>query len=71
MKRLGAALLLLGVGIFAIFWSAGIWAFLTSPEVPVIVKLAAGSFFTGALLLGVASVKENWGERDKYREVKQ
>lgn len=71
MKKLGTVLLLLGMAVIPVFWGAGFWAFLTSPDVPVIVKLAAVSFVSGALLLGIASLKENWGEKDKYREVKQ
>lgn len=71
MKKLGTILLLFGMAVIPVFWGAGLWAFLTSPEVPVMLKVAAISFASGALLLAVASLKDNWGEKDKYNEVKQ
>ncbi|PIR19310.1 MAG: hypothetical protein COV48_02725 [Elusimicrobia bacterium CG11_big_fil_rev_8_21_14_0_20_64_6] len=71
MKKLGIVLLLLGMGILPVFWGAGFLAFLKSPEVPAIVKLAVVSAASGALLLLISSMRENWGEKDKYREVKQ
>lgn len=71
MMKLGTVLLLLGMAIIPVFWGAGIWAFFTSPEIPLIVKLAAGSFISGAFLIVLAALRERWGEKDKYSEVKE
>jgi membrane protein implicated in regulation of membrane protease activity len=71
MQKIGAILLLIGIGIFVIFGGAGFLKFLFSPDVPIFVKIAAFSIAGGVLLIIFASLKENWGKTDKYEEVKK
>ncbi len=71
MQKIGVILLLVGIGIFAVFSGAGFLAFLFDPEVPAVVKIAAFSAAIGALLIIVSSLTENWGKKDKYEEVKK
>ena len=67
MQKIGVILLLVGMGIFAVFGGAGFLAFLFSPEVPVIIKIAFFSFAIGTLLIIISS----FGKKDKYEEVKK
>ena len=71
MKKIGVIVLLIGMGIFAIFGGAGFLAFLFSPEVPSIVKIAVFAGAIGTLLIVISSLTENWGKKDKYDEVKK
>ncbi len=67
MQMIGVALLLVGMGIFALFGGAGFLAFLMAPEVPMIVKIAIVSSAIGTLLIVLSSL----GKKDKYEEVKK
>jgi len=71
MKKVGIILLLIGIGIFMLFGGAGFIAFLFDPGVPIIIKIAVLSVAVGILLVVVAVIKENWGKKDKYEEVKR
>lgn len=71
MMKVGTVLILLGMAVIPVFWGAGLWAFFASPEIPLIAKLAAGSVISGAFLVVLAALRERWGEKDKYSEVKE
>ncbi len=67
MQKIGVILLLIGMGIFAIFGGAGFLAFLFSPEIPAIIKIAVFSSAIGTLLIIISSL----GKKDKYEEIKK
>ena len=69
MQKIGIILLFIGIGIMVLFWGAGIIAFLVSPEVPAIAKIAAFCLAGGILLLVISAIKENFGKKDKYEEI--
>ena len=71
MKKVGIILLLVGIGIFILFGGAGFISFLFAPDVPILIKIAAVSVAVGVVLLLIAVIKENWGKKDKYEEIKK
>ena len=71
MKRWGTIFLLIGIGIFFLFGGAGAIAFLLSPEVPLIVKVAVFSVGLGILLLTIDAARETWGKKDKYEGIER
>jgi len=71
MKRWGTIFLLIGIGIFLLFGGAGAIAFLLSPAVPLIVKVAVGSVGIGILLLTLDAARETLGKKDKYEGIER
>ena len=71
MKRWGTIFLLVGIGIFLLFGGAAAIAFLISPEVPLIVKVAVFSVSVGILLLTLDAARETWGKKDKYERIER
>jgi uncharacterized Tic20 family protein len=71
MQKIGITLLLVGMAIFLIVGSAGFLEFIFSPEVPAFLKVAIFAIIGGVFLIILSSVKENWGKKDKYEEVKK
>ncbi len=63
MQKIGTVLLLLGIGIFAIFGGASFLEYLYSPEGPIFIKIAIFSIVGGILLIILASIKENCGKK--------
>ncbi|MFA5087637.1 MAG: hypothetical protein WC552_01230 [Candidatus Omnitrophota bacterium] len=71
MQKAGIILLFVGIVIFLVLGGAGLLDFIFSPEVPVFLKAAILSIATGVFLIILSSVRENWGKKDKYEEVKK
>ena len=71
MQKIGVILLLIGIGIFVVFGGVAFLAFLLSPEVHVIIKIAAFAVAIGTLFISISSLKESWFKKDKYDEVKK
>lgn len=71
MQKTGIVLLILGIVIFMGFGGKGFLEFLLSPEGSLLIKVGVFSIAGGALLIILASLKENWGKKDKYEGVEK